>query len=391
MAKIAKSKHLIFIFSSVFLIAIFYFLIPFLFPLMSEKIISKEISTTTAEEVFVVTHINTPSAVKTIYMSACVAATPSFREKLLKIAKTTEINSILIDVKDYTGTISFSSENPLFKDNIGTGCKTTDLKEFLGELHKNNVYAIARISTFQDKYLVSKRPDLAVKKKSDGTIWKDYKGVSWLDAGSKEAWNYDVELGKEAYAIGFDEINFDYIRFPSDGNMKDIYYPFSEGRIKADVIKDFSAYVSSIFKPLNIPISADTFGMTTTNTDDLNIGQVLENFLPYFDYIAPMVYPSHYPPTFLGFANPAEKPYEVVKHSMDKAVERTLAASSSPSQIRPWLQDFNLGADYTSEMVRKQIQATYDSGLDSWMLWDAGNTYTVDALLPKNATSTVEN
>ncbi|MEK9201846.1 MAG: putative glycoside hydrolase, partial [Patescibacteria group bacterium] len=129
-----------------------------------------------------------------------------------------------------------------------------------------------------------------------------------------------------------------------------------------------------------VVISADLFGMTTTNTDDLNIGQVLERTLPYFDYIAPMVYPSHYPKTFLGFSNPAEKPYEVIKYSLDSAVTR---ASTTPQKIRPWLQDFDLGAVYTKEMVRAQIQATYDAGLTSWMLWDAANTYTRGALLPE--------
>jgi hypothetical protein len=130
--------------------------------------------------------------------------------------------------------------------------------------------------------------------------------------------------------------------------------------------------------------------MVTTNKDDLNIGQILENFLPYFDYVAPMVYASHYPTTFLGYKNPAEYPYEVVKYSMTKAVERALIASSTPSKLRPWLQDFNLGASYTASMVRKQIQATYDSGLDSFMIWDAGNTYTIDALLPKATSTKVE-
>lgn len=388
-SKIPKRIHFFLLaIVAIIFIFLFYFLIPNFFPTVS-RVISEEMATSTSSTtpVFVVTHIQTPKPLKAIYMSACVVATPSFREKLKRIAETTEINSIMIDVKDYTGTITFDSENPLFKDNVGSGCKAKDLKEFIGELHKSNIYVIARISTFQDKYLVSKRPDLAVKKKSDGTVWKDHKGVSWLDAGSKEVWDYDIALGKESYNIGFDEINFDYIRFPSDGNMKDIAYPFSAGKVKAEVIKDFSAYVSAYFRPLNIPISADVFGMVTTNTDDLNIGQILENFLPYFDYVAPMVYPSHYPPTFLGYKNPAEYPYEIIKHSMTTAVTRAVAASSTPSKLRPWLQDFNLGADYTASMVRKQIQATYDSGLDSFMLWDAGNTYTIDALLPK-ATST---
>lgn len=391
MTKIYKNKHIFFIFVSLCVVFLAYFILPSFFPSNFKNIIVKgdvQATTTTVKEIeepkFIVTHIKTPVSVKAIYMSACVAATPSFREKLLKIAKTTEINSIMIDVKDYTGTISFNSENELFKENIGSGCKVKDLKEFIGKLHDSGVYVIARISSFQDKYLVSKKPDLAVKRNSDGGIWKDYKGVSWLDAGSKETWNYLVALAKESYEIGFDEINFDYIRFPSDGNMKDIYYPFSNGKVKSEVMRSFFAYLNESLKDLGAPISADFFGMTMTNSDDLNIGQVLEDALPYFDYIAPMVYPSHYPSGFNGYSNVNEHPYDIVKFSMDKGVERAKIATSSPLKLRPWLQDNDYPVKYTPAMVRAQIQATYDAGLDSWMLWDAGNTYTVEALLPKD-------
>ena len=395
MTRIYKNKHLSFILVSLFVIFLAYFILPSLFTSNFKNIIVKgnttnaQSTTTVPEEPkFVVTHIKTPDSVKGIYMSACVAATPNFREKLLKIAKTNEINTIEIDVKDYTGTISFNSENKLFKENIGIGCKVKDLKEFVGELHDNGVYVIARISSFQDKYLVSKRPDLAVKRISDGGIWKDYKGVSWLDSGSKEVWDYLIALAKESYDIGFDELNFDYIRFPTDGNMKDIYFPFSNGKVKADVMKSFFVYLNQNLKDIGAPISADFFGMTMTNTDDLNIGQVLENALPYFDYILPMVYPSHYPSGFNGYKNVNEHPYDIVKFSMDKGVERTKIATSSPSKLRPWLQDNDYPVPYTPDMVRAQIQATYDSGLDSWMLWDAGNTYTVEALNSKNISTT---
>ena len=130
-----------------------------------------------------------------------------------------------------------------------------------------------------------------------------------------------------------------------------------------------------------IPISADLFGMVTTNTDDLNIGQVLENTLPYVDFVAPMVYPSHFPPTWNGLKNPAANPYDVIHYSMNKAVERAKAMGEDPLKLRPWLQDFNMGATYTKEMVRSQIQATYDVGLTSWMMWDPSNTYTEGSLL----------
>ena len=381
------------------------------------------IASTTPEEpvlpeVKAVAHLDTPEAVKGIYMTACVAGTPSFRAKLLKLAQETEINSIVIDVKDYTGTISFEIANPEFKDNAGTGCKVADMADFVKTLHDNGIYVIARITAFQDPYMAKINPDWAVKKNSDKTVnWKDGKGISYIDAGNKEMWKYLVDLGKESYAIGFDEINYDYIRFPSDGNMKDIYYPWSNDTLTANarntvsgksiVIREFFEYLYENFEPAGIPISADLFGMTTTNTDDLNIGQVLEDAAPNFDYICPMVYPSHYPVGYLGYKTVAEvnaHPYEIVEYSMAIAVKRlkalvepttiTIASTTASTtdtivipakydkvaELRPWLQDNDYPVPYTPEMVRAQIQATYDTGLDSWMLWDAGNTYTQAAL-----------
>jgi hypothetical protein len=374
--------YISFVISAIIFAGVFYFITPYFFPLNFELIKGDTSSTTETvkkDDGIKVVHIKTPIPVKAIYMTACVAATPSIREGLANIARNTEINSILIDIKDYTGTISFTPEGAKFADNGGKGCKSSDLKEFINELHKDNIYVIGRISTFQDHFLVGKKPDSAVKRKSDGAIWKDYKGISWFDAGSKEIWDYVVDLAKESYAIGFDEINFDYIRFPSDGNMKDIYYPFSEGKIKTEVMNEFYSYLHENLKDLGVPISGDVFGMTTTNYDDLNIGQILESALKYFDYVAPMVYPSHYPSGFINLANPADNPYEVIKYSMDIAVGRAIVASSTPNKLRPWLQDFDLGADYDAVKVRAQMQATYDSGLDSWMMWNASNKYTTSA------------
>jgi len=200
-------------------------------------------------------------------------------------------------------------------------------------------------------------------------------------------WDYTVALARESYNIGFDELNFDYIRFPSDGNMQDIYFPFSENDIitdpdfgKAKVIKSFFAYLDEGLSDTGAVLSADLFGMTTTNKDDLNIGQLIEDADSHFEYIAPMVYPSHYPPTFNGYQNPALMPYEVVKFSMEEGIKRLIAASSTPLKLRPWLQDFDLGAIYDEEKVRAQKQAVYDAGLTSWMLWDPAVQYTRSAL-----------
>lgn len=356
---------------------------------------------------FVPTHREVPEAVRALYMTSWIAGTPHLREGIVKLIEDTEINAIVIDIKDDTGRISFDVYDPMLDEFGAEEIRIRDLREFIAELHEKEIYVIGRISTFQDPYFVTKRPDLAVKRSSDGGVWQDRKGLTWIDPGAKEAWDYLVAIGKESYRAGFDELNYDYIRFPSDGDMYDIYYPFSEDVVndprqgKTLVMEEFFEYLTGelrAYRPYpDLPgpvLSADLFGMTTTNADDLNIGQKLETALPYFDYIAPMVYPSHYPPTFIGLANPAANPYEVIKYSMDTAqykIDSFVQSSSTPEwikkkvsagQLRPWIQDFNLGADYTADMVRAQIKAIYDSGLDSWMIWDASNTYTQGALIP---------
>ncbi|MBT3282772.1 putative glycoside hydrolase [bacterium] len=341
-----------------------------------------------AEKKFVATHVKTPKAVKAIYMTSWVAGTPSFREKLVKIADETEINSIIIDIKDYTGRIAFKVDDESLQEVGSVENRISDIREFIARLHEKGIYVMGRISVFQDPYYVSKYPEFAVRRESDDGIWEDYKGISWLDAGSKEVWDYTVAIAKESYNTGFDELNFDYIRFPSDGNMYDIKYPFSEEKVmadpnygKAEVMRSFFKYLHEEMKDTDAVLSADMFGMVTTNPDDLNIGQVLEYAEPYFDYIAPMTYPSHYPKGFNGYPNPNKEVYGVIKYSMDQAVRRMNEASTTPLKIRPWLQDFDYGGNYDIAEVRAQIQAVYDSGLTSWMLWDPSNRYTVDALL----------
>ncbi len=335
-----------------------------------------------------VTHLPPPDAVKALYMTSWVAGTPKWRSGLADLVEETELNAIVIDVKDYTGRLSFKTENRFLNELGVSEARIPDIKKFIAGLHEKGIYAVGRITVFQDPFYAEKRPDLAVLKESDKTLWTDYKGLHYLDPGAEEVWDYTVLIAKEAYAVGFDELNFDYIRFPSDGNMKDVYFPWSEERITADVdygkakvLRDFFAYLHAELLGIGAPLSADLFGMTTTNADDLNIGQVLEYAAPYFDYLAPMVYPSHYPTNFIGFANPADNPYEVVRYSMDRGVAKLVAAGFAPTKLRPWLQDFDYKAVYDAPEVRAQIQAVYDAGLTSWMLWDAANRYTRDALV----------
>ncbi len=326
---------------------------------------------------------NPPEEIKAVYATTWTAITDKSISHLINLAKETEINSIVIDVKDYTGNISFQSNSLLVNSMDSEDKKINNLRELIELLHKNNIYAIARIAVFQDLVLAEKRPDLAVQSIANEGVWKDRKGLTWLDPASQEVWNYILIIAKKLDYYGFDEINFDYIRFPSDGNMKDILYPFfDESTLRRKTLKDFFIYLSDNLRKENIKISIDLFGLTTINKDDLGIGQVLEDTLPYFDFVCPMVYPSHYASGFIGAENPAEYPYEVIKYSLEtakKRIEKFQKENSDIkiSKIRPWLQDFDLGAEYNAEMIRKQKQAVYDLGLkNGWMLWDPRNIYT---------------
>ncbi len=221
---------------------------------------------------------------------------------------------------------------------------------------------------------------MALKRK-DGGLWRDFKGLSWLDPASREVWDYNVEIAKEAARVGFDEINLDYIRFPSDGDTVNIVYPVWDYKTpKREVIRQFFEYFNQKVKPMGVFISADLFGLTLTSTSDLNIGQWLEDAALYFDYICPMVYPSHYPEGYEGYENPALYPYEVIYKALMIGRER-LEIASVPAKLRPWLQDFDLGAYYDAEMVNLEKRAVYEAGAYGWLLWNPRNVYTEEALV----------
>lgn len=319
----------------------------------------------------------TPDSIRAIYMSSWVAATPSLRAKLVDFIDTTELNSVIIDIKDSTGRVSFMPQDPYLIELGASDNRVKDMKEFLEMLHEKDIYVIGRISTFQDPFIVKKKPEWAVQSKKGG-VWKDRKGLAFLSVDNEQVWDYTLRIALDSYAIGFDEINFDYIRYPSDGPIADIEYNLAEGETRAEKLEKFFIFLDQkLRKEKSIPISADLFGMVTSNTDDLGIGQVLERAVPYFDAIAPMVYPSHYPTGFLGYTKPAEHPYEVIFYAMQSASKRVTAMGYDPNKIlRPWLQDFNLGATYTKEKIKAQIDANEAVGLSSWMMWDPSNKYT---------------
>ncbi len=326
----------------------------------------------------IATHITTPKNVRAVYMSSWVASTPSIRQKIIDLIDSSEINAVVIDIKDATGRVSFLVDDPVVSDTQSPKDLIKNIPDLIQTLHDKNIYVIGRISVFQDPYLTKLKPEWAIKTKSTGAVWKDKKGLSFLDPTKQEVWNYIVHLAKFSHDQGFDEINFDYIRFPSDGNISDISYPTADGS-KSDAIEKFFIYLHDEMKSAGITTSADLFGLTTEATDDMGIGQVLEKALPHFDYIAPMVYPSHYPKGYQGFANPAAKPYEVITIAMKKGVARAVALGMDASKFRPWIQDFNMGTTYTASMIKDQIRALHEQGIDSYMVWDPANTYTTEA------------
>jgi len=350
-------------------------------------------TTTIATTTPAVAHLKTPANVRSIYMTACAASSQTFRQHFFSLIPGTEINAVVINIKDETGKVSLNTGNPMFATAYKTsGCPVPDMKALVQEFHKRGIYVIARIAVFQDPNLVKLHPEWAVKRASDGGVWKDHKGISWLEVKATPVWDYVAELARESYKQGFDEINFDYIRFPSDGNMNDIAYHYYSAKqeTKAQAVRDFFSGMHDRLKDLGAPISVDLFGMTCTNTDDLGIGQVLENALPFFDYVAPMVYPSHYPNGWNGYKKPATMPYQVIKINMDAAVKRAIAASSSPSKIRPWIQDFNLGATYNATMIEAELNGARAAGLNSYMVWDPKNIYTRAAYVKGVAVSTAK-
>jgi hypothetical protein len=343
---------------------------------------------------FVITHISTPDPVKAVYFTSWAAGTPSFQKEMWSLLDgSTELDSIVIDVKDYSGRIGYVVDDLRFKDTLidSTGSaqnRIPNIEQFIGKLHEKGIYVIGRVAVFQDPYATMVHPEWAVTDIRTGKPWKDAGGAYWLDPDSRDAWNYIAAIAKQAYAVGFDEVNFDYVRFPSDGAISDAVFAKTASTTKAEVIKDFFSYLHDELSPLGIPISVDLFGQTTSETNDMGIGQIIENTFPYFDFVDPMVYPSHYIDGFDGYAKPALHPYEIVKYSMGTAVTRAIAASSTPSKLRPWLQAFDLGAVYTPAMVDAQKQATYDVGLDSWLLWNAGAVYSKAEVMEGAATAT---
>jgi len=318
-----------------------------------------------------------PVKVKGVYMSGNAFNSTILFSYLIDLVDKTELNAIVIDMKDDDGFLTTNFDIKLARDLKVRFHKGIDAEKNMKILLDKNIYPIARIVVFKDPSLAESKPEFALRCK-DGTIWRDRKGLAWVDPHNKGVWEYTVDVAKEAAKMGFREIQFDYVRFPSDGNMGNVVYPYADGRKKEDVIKDFLKFAREELEPYNVYISADVFGLTTMTKDDMGIGQKFEKVITEVDYVCPMIYPSHYGKGNYGFANPNAYPYEIVKNALLDGLEKV---GDSSVVIRPWLQDFNLGnPKYGANEVKAQMNATYDVGLEEWILWNARNRYTAGAL-----------
>lgn len=328
-----------------------------------------------------------PSPLRAIYVNRWAVVDSTRLWPLVDIAKRTEVNALVIDVKDDRGYVLYPSTVPLARS---IGADTTQpfprarLAALMDSLRKYDIYPIARIVVAKDPLLAERRSKWAIRRRSDMAPWLDPDGRPWLDATHPEIWKYAADLAAEAVKLGFREIQLDYVRFPDDPNVRaEGVFPLMRGRSRAGVIHDQLAYARSLIHPLGVPLTIDVFGLTTTDTSDMGIGQKWELFAPEVDGVQPMTYPSHYSAGLYGLDNPNAHPYDVIARAMKDALARN-APLAHPPRIVPWYQDFDLGTpSYGVEQIRAQMQAGYDAGIASWMLWNPGSQYTVAALRPK--------
>ncbi len=323
-----------------------------------------------------------PLTPKALYLSSFGATNGQIMSNAKELIKNTQINALVIDIKMDRGQIAFKVNNPI-ANQIGAQdvILFKDLPKFIRELKKEGIYTIARIVTFKDTPLVTAYPQWSVKT-TEGKLFKDKEGLYWIDASVRASWDYAISIAEEAAISGFDEVQFDYVRFPDRKGIK-----FSVANTEEERVKAISGFLESARKKLalyNVFISADIFGYVSWHNADLEIGQRVDKLLPYVDYLCPMLYPSGFNNGIPGYRNPVIANYEIVKLSLDKALEKSKGSSLS---YRPWLQAFRDYAFdrriYGAREISEQIKASEHFGSAGWILWNPRNVYS-EAGLKRN-------
>lgn len=309
--------------------------------------------------------------VKGIYLTAISANNPTKLDEIIKLIEETELNAVVIDIKDYSGYVLYDSQVSNVNRWHTKKIILHNLASIVQKLHEHKIYTIARQTVFQDPLLAVKQPAWAIKD-TTGELWHDKKGLAWVDPTREAVWKYNVSIAKEAITLGFDELNFDYVRFPSDGNLKAVKYSSTDPRYVT--MGRFYHYLHTALADQPAWISIDMFGlvMEAQGKNDLGIGQRLVDALDAVDYISPMMYPSHYAHGYAGFNNPADHPAEVLERGLKLAAPHFEA---SQTKVRPWIQAFNLGAEYDAAKIRAQIAVVEKYTSAGWLMWNSHNRY----------------
>jgi len=334
-----------------------------------------------------------PDVVRGLYVNRW-AALGTRMWQLIELAKRTEVNALVIDVKDDRGFLLYRSSVALAQAigaDTNRPMSAKRVRAVLDTMRAHGIFPIARIVVAKDPLLASARREWAVKRKSDTAAWLDKNGKPWLDPHHRQIWEYAGDLGDEAIALGFGEVQFDYVRFPDEPRLiREAIFPLAKGRVRARVIREQLGYLHERFASRRVPMAIDVFGLTATDSTDMGIGQRWEQFVDQADFVMPMTYPSHYAPGTYGLGNPNAHPYAVLDHSLRDAKRRSVGVADA-GKLVPWYQDFTLGPPrYGASHVRAQMQAGYDNGVRSWMLWNPGSRYTEAALRPSIGKETEE-
>jgi hypothetical protein len=335
--------------------------------------------------------VPTPDPVRGLYVNRWAALGRKMWE-LIDVAKRTEVNALVIDVKDDRGLVLYRSNVPLARE-IGADTlqpiSYARMRSILDTMRAHNIYPIARIVVAKDPLLADRKREWAVKRKSDGTPWLDKNKKPWLDPTHPEVWKYAGDLAAEAVRMGFSEIQLDYVRFPDEDRIiHEGGYANMNGRVRAQVIRDQLAYLRGLVRPLGVPMTIDVFGLTATDTTDMGIGQRWEQFVDQADVVLPMAYPSHYARGTYGLRNPNASPYATIDRTLKDAKRRSQGIPTA-AKLVPYYQDFTMGSPrYGAAQVRAQMKAGYDNGVRGWVLWNPGSRYTLAALRPEGAGDT---
>jgi len=291
---------------------------------------------------------------------------------ILDMIADSELNAVVLDVKGDRGWLAYASELALAEE-LGVSVRgVMDIHEFLDICHRRGIYAIARLVVFKDNPLAFGKPDLAVKQ-ADGSVWLDKEKLGWGNPYREQVWNYNIGIAQEMAQLGFDEIQLDYVRFPSDGELDKIVYQEEDtSETKTTAIRTFMAHMRQALESYDVFLSADVFGLTLVvdPQSGMGIGQRVIDIAPYVDYLCPMVYPSTFIPGNLGIANPALRPYKVVAESLRQGMALT------STLVRPWLQAYSLdGVEYGLARQNAQRWAAENVGASGWTFWNAGGRY----------------